>query len=90
MRKTVSFIIAAVLLLTFTAGCNSKNDSPAQPVQQSSGPGSAKTDTTTDKYSKKMVIDWASVMVNEGTDYNADEFSQQWCEKCFQTIWEFT
>ena len=87
MKRSVSLIVVIVLLLTFVAGCSSdKKGSTAQPAQQTSETGATDTEKGTDKYSNKMVIDWASVMVNEGTDYNADGFSQQWC-KMFNIEW---
>ncbi|ANW98250.1 ABC transporter substrate-binding protein [Thermoclostridium stercorarium subsp. thermolacticum DSM 2910] len=89
MKKLISMILAAVLLLTLATGCGSgQTNTSAQNEKGTSQ--TAKPDNafagSEKKYSKKLVIDWASVMVNEGTDYNADEFSRQWCEK-FNIEW---
>jgi putative aldouronate transport system substrate-binding protein len=86
---TVSMCVMMIFSLAACGGTQSGTETEADKTavaENSSGTaqGTAEAGKT---YDENMTISWASVMVKEGTDYNADEFTKQWCEK-FNIKWD--
>lgn len=85
--KNTKRALSLLLCLGMLLGASACSQEPAQ-TQGGDSAGSAGTaDSSGSDYSEKMTISWASIQVNESTDYNADELSKQWQEK-FNVEWE--
>ncbi len=91
-KRWLSFILSAVMFLSFVA-CTSAVNSPATSPAQSTGGVSQQptseqpsTDPTTEQptkdYSKKLTLEYANVAPLEGYDYTAgDAYAKYWSDK---------